>query len=76
MRSNEVISKLTRYQHLLFWAPVPPVVANTFFERRYNSEPILLQYANRVMAQHPVDLTFFFIPQVVQALRYDDSGKL
>ncbi|EFI28353.1 atypical/PIKK/PI4K protein kinase [Coprinopsis cinerea okayama7 len=63
-------------RHLLLWAPVPPIIANTFFERRYNNDPMLLQYANRVMAQHPVELTFFFIPQVVQALRYDDLVRL
>jgi len=62
-------------QYLLLWAPVPPIVANTFFERRFNSDPLILQYAHRVLAQHPVELTFFFIPQVVQALRYDDLGE-
>lgn len=62
-------------KHLLLWAPVPPIIANTFFERRFNSDPLILQYAHRVLAQHPVELTFFFIPQVVQALRYDDLGK-
>lgn len=61
-------------QYLLLWAPVPPVIANTFFERRYNSDPMVLQYAHRVLEQHPVELTFFFVPQVVQALRYDDLG--
>jgi len=34
----------------------------------------ILQYAHRALEQHPVDLTFFFVPQVVQALRYDDLG--
>lgn len=63
-------------QHLLLWAPVPPVIANTFFERRFNSDPLVLQYAHRVLEQHPVELTFFFVPQVVQALRYDDFGIL
>ncbi|KAF9526949.1 hypothetical protein CPB83DRAFT_856867 [Crepidotus variabilis] len=61
-------------KHLILWAPVPPVIANTYFERRFNSDPLVLQYAHRVLAQHPVELTFFFIPQVVQALRYDDLG--
>ncbi|KAK0463795.1 uncharacterized protein EV420DRAFT_1520089 [Desarmillaria tabescens] len=61
-------------RYLLLWAPVPPVIANTFFERRYNSDPMVLQYAHRVLEQHPVELTFFFVPQVVQALRYDDLG--
>lgn len=61
-------------QHLLLWAPAPPIIANTFFEPRFNSEPLILQYAHRVLEQHPVALTFFFVPQVVQALRYDDLG--
>ncbi|KAF7980170.1 hypothetical protein HWV62_39641 [Athelia sp. TMB] len=61
-------------KHLLLWAPVPPVIAVTFFEPRYNNEPSILQYAHRVLEQHPVNLTFFFVPQVVQALRHDDLG--
>jgi phosphatidylinositol 4-kinase len=69
-------SKLTLRKLLLLWAPVPPVIANTFFERRYKSDPLVLQYAHRVLEQHPVELTFFFVPQVVQALRYDDLGMV
>jgi phosphatidylinositol 4-kinase len=62
-------------QHLLLWEPVPPVIAIMFFERRYNNDPVVLQYAHRVLEQHPVELTFFFVPQVVQALRYDELGR-
>lgn len=54
---------------------MPPVLAITFFEKRYGNDPLLLQYAHRVLEQHPVDLTFFFVPQVVQALRYDELGE-
>ncbi|CAL1705565.1 unnamed protein product [Somion occarium] len=61
-------------KYLVAWAPVPPVIAITFFEKRYQNDPLLLQYAHRVLEGHPVDLTFFFVPQVVQALRYDDLG--
>ncbi|KAK7693961.1 hypothetical protein QCA50_003536 [Cerrena zonata] len=61
-------------KYLVVWAPVPPVLAITFFEKRYQNEPLLLQYAHRVLEGHPVELTFFFVPQVVQALRYDDLG--
>lgn len=49
-------------------------MAITYFERRFNNDPLVLQYAHRVLAQHPVELTFFFVPQVVQLLRYDDFG--
>lgn len=61
-------------QHLLLWSLVPPITAISFFERRYRNDLFILQYAHRALEQHPVDLTFFFVPQVVQALRYDDLG--
>jgi phosphatidylinositol 4-kinase A len=64
-----------RVKHLLLWTPVPPVLAVTFFEHRYNNDPLILQYAHRVLEQHHVDLSFFFVPQIVQALRYDDLGE-
>ncbi|KAH9071165.1 hypothetical protein EDB83DRAFT_2366879 [Lactarius deliciosus] len=61
-------------RYLLFWDPVPPIVAVTFFEPRYHSDPMILQYAHRVLIQYPVDVTFFFVPQIVQALRHDELG--
>ena len=63
-------------QYLLFWDPVPPIIAATYFEHRYHGDPIIIQYAHRVLAQHPVEVTFFFVPQIVQALRYDELGGL
>lgn len=63
-------------KYIIVWAPVTPVIAVTFFERRHSNDPLLLQYAHRVLKQHPVDLTFFFVPQVVQALRIDDLGYI
>lgn len=30
----------------------------------------------RVLEQHPVGLVFFFVPQIVQALRTDELGEL
>jgi phosphatidylinositol 4-kinase len=59
---------------LLLWDPVPPVEALDYFQPRYDNNPVILQYAMRVLEQHPVDLVFFFVPQVVQALRYDALG--
>ncbi|TFK54620.1 hypothetical protein OE88DRAFT_1653021 [Heliocybe sulcata] len=61
-------------KHLLLWAPVPPVLAITFFGDQYHSDALVLQYAHRVLEQHPVELTFFFVPQIVQALRHDQLG--
>jgi phosphatidylinositol 4-kinase A len=70
----DLVSARRDLKLLPLWAPVPPVMATTFFEPRFKSDPLLLQYAHRVLEQHPVELTFFFVPQVVQALRYDELG--
>jgi len=63
------------HQWLLLWAAVPPVTAVSYFQPRFDNNPIVLQYAMRVLEQHPVQLTFFFVPQVVQALRTDTLGE-
>ena len=51
------------------------MTALTYFLPLYDNDPILLQYAMRVLEEHPVDVTFFYIPQVVQALRTDTLGE-
>jgi phosphatidylinositol 4-kinase len=40
----------------------------------YESHPFILQYAMRALESHSVDVTFFYVPQIVQTLRYDDLG--
>ena len=52
-----------------------PVTAVTYFQPRYKDNPLVLQYAMRTLEQYPIGLTFFFVPQVVQALRFDGSGE-
>ncbi|ELU44766.1 phosphatidylinositol 4-kinase beta [Rhizoctonia solani AG-1 IA] len=64
------------YKLLLTWDPVPPVIAIKLFEPRFDNDPITLQYAHRVLAQHPVDVTFFYVPQIVQALRNDAFAEV
>ncbi|TDL24976.1 atypical/PIKK/PI4K protein kinase [Rickenella mellea] len=61
-------------KYVLLWAPVTPVIAVSYFEPRYKNDPVVLQYAHRVLEQHPVGVTFFFVPQIVQALRNDALG--
>ncbi|KAI1326204.1 phosphatidylinositol 3 [Xylariaceae sp. FL0255] len=61
-------------KYLLFWAPVNPVTAVTYFLPAYKNHPFLIQYAMRALESHSVDVTFFYVPQIVQALRFDAMG--
>ncbi|KAI8990926.1 hypothetical protein BDF20DRAFT_992408 [Mycotypha africana] len=59
-------------KYLQYWAPVPPITAANYFSSAYGQHPILLQYAIRSLNYYPVETVFFYIPQIVQALRFDD----
>ncbi|EEP82937.1 hypothetical protein UREG_07802 [Uncinocarpus reesii 1704] len=61
-------------QYLLFWAPTNPIAAVTYFLPAYGNHPFIIQYAMRALESHSVDVSFFYIPQLVQALRYDALG--
>ncbi|KAM0564018.1 hypothetical protein ACHAPJ_000226 [Fusarium lateritium] len=61
-------------KYLLFWKPVNPVTAVTMFLPAYQDHPFIIQYAMRALESHSVDVTFFYVPQIVQSLRYDSLG--
>ena len=61
-------------KYLLYWAPVNPLQAVTYFLPAYGNHPFILQYAIRALESHTVDVTFFYVPQIVQSLRYDALG--
>ncbi|KAJ9157387.1 Phosphatidylinositol 4-kinase stt4 [Pleurostoma richardsiae] len=61
-------------KYLLYWSPVNPVTAVTYFLPQYQDHPFLIQYAMRALESHAVDVTFFYVPQIVQTLRYDALG--
>ncbi|KAF2454789.1 hypothetical protein BDY21DRAFT_351610 [Lineolata rhizophorae] len=61
-------------KYLLFWAPVNPITAVTYFLPAYGNHPFVIQYAMRALESHSVDVTFFYVPQIVQTLRYDVLG--
>lgn len=58
------------------WAPVAPVVALSFFSRMYPQHPLTHQYAVKVLSMYPPDTLIFYVPQLVQGIRYDKMGYL
>lgn len=61
-------------KYLQYWAPVPAITAASYFLPAYGNHPLILQYAMRSLEYHPIDTVFFYVPQIVQALRYDALG--
>jgi len=61
-------------KYLLYWSAVNPITAVTYFLPEYRNDPHLIQYAMRALESHSVDVTFFYVPQIVQTLRYDILG--
>lgn len=61
-------------KHLQYWAPVPAITAANYFLPQYGNHPLILQYAMRCLEYYPIELVFFYIPQIVQALRHDELG--
>ena len=59
---------------MLYWAPVNPTEALTYFLPAYGNHPFILQYAMKTLESHSIDVRFYFVPQLVQALRYDALG--
>jgi phosphatidylinositol 4-kinase len=61
-------------KYLLYWSPVNPITAVNYFLPSYGNHPFVIQYAMRALESHSVDITFFYVPQIVQTLRYDSLG--
>ncbi|KAL2834517.1 hypothetical protein BDW59DRAFT_138003 [Aspergillus cavernicola] len=64
----------SQLKYLLYWAPVNPVEGLTYFLPAYGNHPFILQYAMKALESHSLDVRFYFVPQLVQALRYDALG--
>ncbi|KAF9427764.1 phosphatidylinositol-4- kinase, partial [Podila epigama] len=64
----------SQLKYLLFWQPVPSITAISYFQPAYHNNPMILQYAMRSLEHSPVEVVFFYVPQIVQALRHDDLG--
>ncbi|AET41640.1 1-phosphatidylinositol 4-kinase STT4 Ecym_8369 [Eremothecium cymbalariae DBVPG len=61
-------------RYVLYWTPVSPIEAINLFLPEWNKNTLLLQYNVRALESHDIKLTFFYVPQLVQCLRYDTKG--
>ncbi|QSL66410.1 hypothetical protein MERGE_000789 [Pneumocystis wakefieldiae] len=71
-------SDVTAFQlkYLQFWSPVVPLTAITYFLPTYSNDGFILQYAVKILEHYSLDVIFFYVPELVQALRYDTLGYI
>lgn len=60
--------------HILTWVPIQPILALSYFSKAYPPHPFTAQYAIRSLCSYPSDVVMTYIPQLVQAIRYDKGG--
>lgn len=58
----------------LYWLPTNALKAINLFAPEYMKNPYILQYSMFALESHDVNVTFFYVPQIVQCLRYDRTG--
>jgi phosphatidylinositol 4-kinase len=60
-------------QLLPHWAPCSITRALEFLSPVYKRHPRIMAYVLRVLESYPAECVTFFMPQLVQILRYDDG---
>uniref|UniRef100_A0A7E4V1C1 1-phosphatidylinositol 4-kinase n=1 Tax=Panagrellus redivivus TaxID=6233 RepID=A0A7E4V1C1_PANRE len=61
--------------HLLTWTKCTPVMALSLLSPRLHAQnPIVMQYAVRVLRSYSADVLLLYIPQIVQSMRWDNLG--
>jgi phosphatidylinositol 4-kinase len=70
---SSVACKHPSLENISTWAPVSPVAALQLLHD-YPDHDTIVQYALRVLHSFKPDVILFYIPQLVQALRYDRKG--
>ncbi|KAF2608454.1 hypothetical protein F2Q68_00043396 [Brassica cretica] len=61
-------------QQLPHWAACSITQALEFLTPAYKGHPRVMAYVLRVLESYPPDRVTFFMPQLVQSLRYDEGG--
>eukprot|EP00250_Pteridium_aquilinum_P018106 c23946_g1_i1 orf=664-6876(+) len=63
-------------QRLPHWAPCSITSALEFLTPAYRGHPRIMAYVLRVLESYPPESVTFFMPQLVQTLRYDGDGLI
>lgn len=58
----------------LYWAPVSPLKSINLFLPEWQGNSFILQFSIYSLESQDVNLAFFYVPQIVQCLRYDKTG--
>ncbi|KAJ3375322.1 phosphatidylinositol-4- kinase [Allomyces arbusculus] len=75
--ASNVARDVSELRYLAYWAPVPPIQAVGLLQPvvpETDPHPVVVQYALRSLMAFPIQSVFFFVPQIVQALRHDPLG--
>ncbi|SCV00603.1 LAMI_0G06128g1_1 [Lachancea mirantina] len=59
---------------VLYWRPVSPLKSINLFLPKWANNPFIAQFNVSALESHDVNLTFFYVPQIVQCLRFDPLG--
>ncbi|CAG0914490.1 unnamed protein product [Notodromas monacha] len=76
VNSDSILNESQELCQMLTWSSIPPVRALAYFSRQYPPHPITAQFAVRVLLAQPPDVLLLYIPQIVQAVRYDTMGYM
>ncbi|VEU20058.1 DEKNAAC100565 [Brettanomyces naardenensis] len=83
VNDQSAISFLTSGSHrtsrspaIVVWDSTSPLDSITHFMPPFNKDPLVLQYAMRSIESFDAHQTFFYVPQIVQTLRYDALGYI
>ncbi|XP_052243319.1 phosphatidylinositol 4-kinase alpha-like isoform X4 [Dreissena polymorpha] len=60
--------------HSLTWCHISPLMCLSYFSRQYPPHPLTAQCAVTQLRDTPTEVLLFYIPQLVQAVRYDSMG--
>ncbi|CCH41494.1 phosphatidylinositol 4-kinase [Wickerhamomyces ciferrii] len=61
-------------KYLILAQPISPTDSINLFQPPFFEDPSIIQYNMRSLESHDVNLTFFYVPQIVQSLRNDPLG--